>query len=1203
MNVITTTPIPKNAKLPLAQDYLALRKLAIQAIERLGSAYWTDFNTHDPGITILEALTFVVTDLAWRAGWNVQDLLAETIDEQAFPTAGQILTVRPTTLLDYRRLFIDLDDVRNAWVSTRSCLCGSEPIQVKGLYDVHVELDDDPELGDLNDLCVEHTLILSDAEKQYEIIVEVRFPDMRSATQEVYQSILDVNSTSILTCVGLFSVSSANAAGAAILSDEELRRHHRNIFLADVELKVGAHSILINDVSIRVFAPKEAIKGLTVDMLKLALTDSGDGSVIRRFSQKVGRAQQAKAAIRRRYHNYRNLDEDLCRVDTVSIERVGICADISVQADADIERVQADIWLLLQQYLSPVIQFYGLNELLDDGVDVESIFNGPPLRNGFIRSQDLHSTQLRTVIYGSDIINLVMAVPGVAAVQRLRMTKYNDRGEPVKGAADPVFVGSTLEFNQDLVSASWTLHVTPQRLPRLDINLSTMRFTKSGLPFDVDRREALDVLVQLRGATDRPKHAGQNDLPIPLGRRRNAADISPVQYLLPQTYGVSPAGLPHSASHDRKSRAHQLQAYLMVFEQILANAFQQVESVGKVFSIKSDLTTTHKAFLFTPDVLACVDDIAAPSLSADVLQQITESTSEFLVRRNSVLDHLLARFGLDISQFALLLTDWKGREQAQHSLLADKINLLNANAEISSQRAGAMNRSDQPLSPHNAPVIRRRINLLLGFADVMYDVGHGTIPDAVILREHSGAVWFQSITPDTSWLSVAQRLSTASAYRLTTSSDRFALSLLDASGGIMATSPIEFISVAEAESFVEECLSSASMLRTIVVEHLLLRPKFPGDAIYRECDQCEDADPFSFRLTMVMPGWVAPYNTNLQARDFADRTIFEELPSHLLAKICWVGNDDHTRDECDPVIDEIVKLIQTRIRLEDGSKPDCESLRPSVSALYMRVMDVVERWRVERRDCVVSQQNVSVWLESACSAFTAGDFGFQVDVSSVWSEAVAMLLTRASDIILFGQQFDRFEQAWYRWREADSRYDWSEYDPEQRLRAWLNHNVRALDVEDRCSCASAIVSAYGEQFRLWMDDLIMKQEGIDDSILLPEFEISWDSKDVAQCSGKLDRRLRKRVLAFLRAEYSQLITVSYRLTVLVRLLESLTNVYPKTTLHDCQDGSDINPVRLNRTSLGSLTPGAGQNVRLIPIEEVPAEAITQPRKRQRKPKS
>jgi len=57
----------------------------------------------------------------------------------------------------------------------------------------------------------------------------------------------------------------------------------------------------------------------------------------------------------------------------------------------------------------------------------------------------------------------------------------------------------------------------------------------------------------------------------------------------------------------------------------------------------------------------------------------------------------------------------------------------------------------------------------------------------------------------------------------------------------------------------------------------LLRPKFPGDALYPvcvegECDTC-DTDPYSFRLTFVMPGWTAPYSVNLDMRRFAERTI------------------------------------------------------------------------------------------------------------------------------------------------------------------------------------------------------------------------------------------------------------------------------------------------------------------------------------------
>jgi hypothetical protein len=37
----------------------------------------------------------------------------------------------------------------------------------------------------------------------------------------------------------------------------------------------------------------------------------------------------------------------------------------------------------------------------------------------------------------------------------------------------------------------------------------------------------------------------------------------------------------------------------------------------------------------------------------------------------------------------------------------------------------------------------------------------------------------------------------------------------------------------------------------------------------------------------------------------------------------------------------------------------------------------------------------------------------------------------------------------------------------------------------------------------------------------------------------------------------------------VNLLSRLRNVYPGATLHDCDDGSDHNPVRLDNTALGN----------------------------------
>ena len=52
-----------------AMDYAFLRAEGIRYLERLASQQWTDFNAHDPGITILEQFCYALTDLGRdRAG-------------------------------------------------------------------------------------------------------------------------------------------------------------------------------------------------------------------------------------------------------------------------------------------------------------------------------------------------------------------------------------------------------------------------------------------------------------------------------------------------------------------------------------------------------------------------------------------------------------------------------------------------------------------------------------------------------------------------------------------------------------------------------------------------------------------------------------------------------------------------------------------------------------------------------------------------------------------------------------------------------------------------------------------------------------------------------------------------------------------------------------------------------------------------------
>ena len=54
-----------------ALDYAALRAAGLRHLERLAGHLWTDFNDHDPGITILEQLCYALTDVAYRAARRI----------------------------------------------------------------------------------------------------------------------------------------------------------------------------------------------------------------------------------------------------------------------------------------------------------------------------------------------------------------------------------------------------------------------------------------------------------------------------------------------------------------------------------------------------------------------------------------------------------------------------------------------------------------------------------------------------------------------------------------------------------------------------------------------------------------------------------------------------------------------------------------------------------------------------------------------------------------------------------------------------------------------------------------------------------------------------------------------------------------------------------------------------------------------------
>lgn len=118
--------IPKNRTVHESEDYAFLRAEGLRYMEELSGKIWTDFNVHDPGVTLEEALCYALTDLGYRTSMDMKDLIAEeggNPNQSASPlfTARDIMTNNPVTLIDWRKILVDIDGIRNAWLLKADC--------------------------------------------------------------------------------------------------------------------------------------------------------------------------------------------------------------------------------------------------------------------------------------------------------------------------------------------------------------------------------------------------------------------------------------------------------------------------------------------------------------------------------------------------------------------------------------------------------------------------------------------------------------------------------------------------------------------------------------------------------------------------------------------------------------------------------------------------------------------------------------------------------------------------------------------------------------------------------------------------------------------------------------------------------------------------------------------------------------------------
>lgn len=901
--------ISKNIETGDQTDFHFLRKTGIEYIEKLGGKLWTDYNSHDPGITTLEVLSYAITDLGMRMNLNMEDILtsddADKDIHAQFLKATEILPSRPLTELDYRKLFIDISSgsghkrpIRNCWLVPHTetlyvdCKTGQldfKPIgdkpqnfNVKGLYDVYVDYAED---------------------------------------------IINEN----------------NGCGKS---------------------------------------------GVNLQILE-------------------------------RYHANRSLCEDLAEIKEIEIQKVAVCARIGLVNKADEELVHAKVLRAINNYLSPEVHFYSLKQMLDKGLTTDQIFEGPLLDNGFIDTEELKNSRLRTEVRLSDIISEVMKVDGVKEIHEISIAGC----DAVKQSND------------------WLICIEKGRKPEL-CELSSFSYSKGSLPLNINAKKVEEYLETLKREEEVLREdARQNkELVLPQGTSYDLAEYATILNEFPDTYGVGTSGIIGSQDPKREALAKQMKAYLLFFDQILASYFKHLEKVKEVLSVNNDLKRTFftQALKNIKGFEELVSDY--PTGNDDELTDILyEELDNSVERRNEILDHLISRFAETFSDYTFLMKTLYGKS-ADEIVLSNKQNFLNEYASLSKDRGLGYNYTlfaDSDIwDTHNISGAQKRIARLLGIRNYtqrtlsqspilitktmngdeesytwkVKDAGNNIILSSVnsyqieyAATKNLNEAIYQIIQIDEEDLENALevlgtcedntcmigymkiRFSGGGNYYFDVVDDSEDQNVIATHKRTNPYPDIEALKEGIRETvryFKYEC----SEENAFFVEHLLLKPSTKdyqlmggigcmqiestfkvmydlqeeseedpvelSETFMSSCEEdCETDvfDPYSYRISVVLPGYAFRFQ-DPDFRRYAETVIRQEIPAHILAKICWVG-DRYT--EYQTAKSDLAEFeVAYKQFLTDKAKNNTANLGKSIKELLIALTNLNNIYRPGRLlDC------------------------------------------------------------------------------------------------------------------------------------------------------------------------------------------------------------------------------------------------------------
>ncbi len=410
--------------------------------------------------------------------------------------------------------------------------------------------------------------------------------------------------------------------------------------------------------------------------------------------------------VRAAYGRLRNLGEDVAEIVTVREVSAVLQAEIEVGAEREPADLLAEIYQKCRLYVATDVQFLPFELARRQGQPLEDVFSGPLCRHGICTASDYDQKSGRPSL--AQLAAVVGAVEGVEQVRALAL-KVEERPHAGGDDADTVL-----------------RLVAPTRPDGVGVAL-----------FRRDRQLPIDFaafLAALDRWTMRTRAVGRtlqdpSKLHVwPAGTYRDLSRYTSIQHQFPAVYELRHFGHQTSTTTTELAHIRQLRAYLVFFDQHMADFAGNVAGLADLFAAADGDRRSYRA-----PALEGIPDLAAvyPANAAEVLDRIRNSFDDFAERKGRVLDYLLALYGERLTEPPCRPDGRPGTDP--EPWLRAKIAFLEEVDALGRARGAAVDYADP--DPRGAGGFQRRLEALFGTRG---DDHHFHVVEHVLLRPRCG---------------------------------------------------------------------------------------------------------------------------------------------------------------------------------------------------------------------------------------------------------------------------------------------------------------------------------------------------------------------------------------------------------------------------------------------------------------------------------